>query len=306
MTATVPGQRTPLAAAFAGSRPPDASGQQPSDGDQARLDDELRRAWTTGRQTWPDLDVSAERFAAHLGRVAGAAERPLAIIGELATSDLYLAVAALDGGDRALTVFEGYTFGEIQAAAATVRASGSDVEEAKQVIRTLLFVADQPRAPAIAEYAGRGSLRGWVRVIATRELLRMRRRQRTEIPLEEYILHELETQPDAEIVRFKDAYRAQVGDALREALERLDTRERLLLRYQLCDRLSIDDIGAIYQVHRATAARWLSKARATLIELTKEQLSILLSVDPGEADSILRLVQSQLDVSLERRLREDG
>jgi RNA polymerase sigma-70 factor (ECF subfamily) len=70
--------------------------------------------------------------------------------------------------------------------------------------------------------------------------------------------------------------------------------------------LSISDIGAIYQVHRATAARWLSKARATLIDLTKEQLAILLSVEPGETDSILRLVQSQLDVSLERRLRDDG
>jgi len=233
-------------------------------------------------------------------------DEPLAVIGELATSDLYLAVATLEGVDRALTVFEEHTFGEIQAAAAALRASESDLEEAKQVIRTLLFVADGARGPAVAQYAGRGSLRGWVRIIATRELLRMRRQERKEIPLEEYILHDLETQPDARIVRLKDAYRAQVADALRDALERLDTRERLLLRYQICDRLSISDIGAIYQVHRATAARWLSKARATLIDLTKEQLAILLSVEPGETDSILRLVQSQLDVSLERRLRDDG
>jgi RNA polymerase sigma-70 factor (ECF subfamily) len=303
MTATVPGRR-PLAAAFTTSLPSSAR-QQPSEIDQARLETEIERAWTTARQTWPDLEVSAERFASHLGRVAGAGE-PTAVIGDMATSDLYLAVAALEGSDRALTLFERHTFGEVQAAAAAIRASESDLEEAKQAIRTLLFVAAGPSGPAVAEYAGRGSLRGWVRVIATRELLRMQRRQRKEIPLEEYILHDLETQPDAQIVRLKDAYRSQVADALRGALERLELRERLLLRYHICDHLSIDDIGAIYQVHRATAARWLSKARSTLIELTVEQLAILLSVEPTEADSILRLVQSQLDVSLERRLRDEA
>lgn len=305
MTTTVPGQRTPLAAAFSESAV-ERDHQPPYERDAARLEKALELAWTRARETWPELDVPAARFAAHLGRAARGTADPVAAVQELATSDLYLACAALDGGERALTHFESHTFGEIQSAGAALRASETDVEEAKQVIRTQLFVADGPRGAAIAEYAGRGSLRGWVRVIATRELLRMRRRQRKEIPLEEYILHDMETQPDAAIARLEDVYRTQVADALREALTRLDIRERLLLRYHICDQLSIDDIGAIYQVHRATAARWLSKARSTLLELTKEQLAILLSVEPGEADSILRLVQSQLDVSLERRLRDDG
>lgn len=304
MTATVPGQRTPLAAAF--DEAVASAGHQPtSERDVARLEAELQHAWTAARDAWPDLDVGAARFAAHLGRVAGQADDPVEAVRELATSDLYLACAALEGSERALALFEVHTFGEVQAAAAALRASEADVDEAKQAIRTQLFVADGPRDAAIAEYAGRGSLRGWVRVIASRELLKMRRRRQKDIPLEDHILHEMTTQPDAAIARLKDAYRAQVADALREALRRLDTRERLLLRYNLCDQLSIDDIGAIFEVHRATAARWLTKARSSLVELTKEQLAVLLSVEPGEADSILRLVQSQLDVSLERRLRDD-
>ena len=52
------------------------------------------------------------------------------------------------------------------------------------------------------------------------------------------------------------------------------------------------------------AAVWLGKARSALLSLTKERLAIILSVDPGETDSILRLVQSQLDVSL-RQLMAD-
>lgn len=304
MTATVPGQRSPLVAAFIGS-PAGVDGAAPLAGTDAQLEAQLEHAWTTARTIWTDLDVPAARFAEHLGRAARGSPDPGAIVGDLAISDLYLACAALDRSERALALFESYTFGEIQAAAAALRVSESDLEEVKQVLRAQIFVGDGARAPALAEYAGRGALRGWVRVIATRELLRMRRRHKNEVPFEEHILDHFEAVPDPEIARLKDTYRAQVADALRTALERLDTRERLLLRYQICDHLSIDDIGAIYQVHRATAARWLSKARSALVELTREQLAILLSVDPGEADSILRLVQSQLDVSLERRLRGD-
>jgi RNA polymerase sigma-70 factor, ECF subfamily len=305
MTATEPGQRYPLAAAFTATGVA-ASGDLPtSEIGLARLEAQLQRLWSSAHDVWPDLDVPAERYAAHLGQITGGASDRAAVLGELATSDLYLACAAMQGSDQALTMFEGHTFGEIHAAGAALRASDTDVEEVKQVIRTQLFVSDDERQAAIADYAGRGSLRGWVRVIATRELLRMRRRSKKEVPLEETILRDLESQPDPEIAHLKDVYRYQVASALREALERLEVRERLLLRYHVCDHLSIDEIGAIYQVHRATAARWLSRARSALVNLTTEQLAILLSVEPAEADSIIRLVHSQLDVSLERRLRDD-
>jgi len=306
MTATEPGQAYPLANAFVASlTSADRAGAE-SAATLAQLDEGIERAWSAARGEWPDLDIAPTRFAAHLGVAASGAPDPIASLGDLATSDLFLACAALAGNERALSQFESHTFGEIDAAAASLRAPDSDVEEVKQIVRTQLFVAQGQRSPVVADYAGRGSLRGWVRVIATRELLRMRRKARKEIPLEEHILHDLETQGDPEIDRLKQAYRGQVASALREAIDLLDVRDRLLLRYQICDHLSIDAIGAIYQVHRATAARWLSKAREALVDLTKERLAILLSLDPGDTDSILRLVQSQLDVSLERRLRDES
>jgi RNA polymerase sigma-70 factor, ECF subfamily len=298
-----PVQRYPLADAFLQSLPSDLD-PEAAEVSRAALDRQLADAWTVARGEWPDFDVPSATFAAHVGRVAAGGNDPTTSLEDLAISDLYLACAALHVSGRALTAFEAHTFGEIHSAAAALRASDADVEEVKQVIRTQLFVSDGQRPPSVADYAGRGSLRGWVRVIATRELLRMKRKVRKEIPLEEYILHDQETHGDPELDRLKQAYREQVANALREAVGQLEIRERLLLRYQICDRLSIDEIGAIYQVHRATAARWLGKARSALLALTKERLAIVLSVDPGETDSILRLVQSQLDVSLESRLRD--
>jgi len=304
MAAKEPVQSCPLAEAFLESfLSPDVD-RAVLDASRAALDQQLADAWAAARDAWSDLDVPSAEFAGHVGRIAAGAEDPAASIRELATNDLYLACAAVHGEARALSAFESHTFGEIHSAAAALRAVDADVEEVKQIIRTQLFVSNGQRPPVVADYAGRGSLRGWVRVIATRELLRMRRKSRKEIPLEEYILHDQETQGDPELDRLKHAYREQVASALRDAIEHLETRERLLLRYQICDRLNIDEIGAIYQVHRATAARWLGKARSALLALTKERLAIILSVDPGETDSILRLVQSQLDVSLESRLRD--
>ena len=77
----------------------------------------------------------------------------------------------------------------------------------------------------------------------------------------------------------------------------------MLLRYQLIDGLTIDEIGALSRVHRATAARWLATIRDGLVERTRELLGEALGVDSVEAASIVRMVQSQLDVSVIRHLQ---
>jgi hypothetical protein len=40
----------------------------------------------------------------------------------------------------------------------------------------------------------------------------------------------------------------------------LSRRDRNLLRYQYFDHLTVDDIGALHRVHRATAARGVARA----------------------------------------------
>jgi RNA polymerase sigma-70 factor (ECF subfamily) len=74
------------------------------------------------------------------------------------------------------------------------------------------------------------------------------------------------------------------------------------MRQQCLDGLSIDDLGGLHGVHRATAARWLQKARETLLKETKKNLMKRLGISLAEVDSILRILQSRLDLSLERAL----
>jgi RNA polymerase sigma-70 factor (ECF subfamily) len=88
------------------------------------------------------------------------------------------------------------------------------------------------------------------------------------------------------------------------ALGRLESRERNLLRLHHVHGLSMDAVGATYQAPRSTVARWIVRARERLLTLTREELTARLGLTPGELDSMLRLVCSQLDVSL-RQLMTD-
>lgn len=67
--------------------------------------------------------------------------------------------------------------------------------------------------------------------------------------------------------------------------------------------LGIDRIAAIYGVHRATAARWVTAARANLTQAIHKILATELGVAQSGVDDLLPLVESQLELSLERLLR---
>ena len=79
-------------------------------------------------------------------------------------------------------------------------------------------------------------------------------------------------------------------------------RERSLLRMSLIDGLSIDEIAPMYQVHRATVARWLEAARERLAAVTRSRLAQALKLEPDAVDSLLASVQNGFDLSLSQAL----
>jgi len=255
-----------------------------------------------GSNAWPEVEVTPEDLARHLARHmppgGGAAE-----LAALRGADLYLACACASGDQGAMLVFERTYFGEVDAAAARLRAGTALAVEVKQMLRNILFVADGPRPAAIADYAGRGDLRGWIRVTAVRELQRLLVKDRREVRLDdEAFLDVLSPAQDPELAWLRDRYRTELAESVRVALATTPARERSLLRYQLIDGLSIDQIGALHGVHRATAARWLAHARAAILERARAELMRRLGAAAEEIDSIIRLVHSRLDVSAERIL----
>jgi RNA polymerase sigma-70 factor (ECF subfamily) len=251
---------------------------------------------------WPGLQVDPALIVEFIAqRLAGA--DLAAALATAPAADLVLAAACMAQEPTAHAAFDA-VLSEVDAAGASTRSPPDLVEDVKQVIRVQLLVAKGDKLPGIVGYRGKGPLRGWVRITATRELIRHQRKLARERPTERPLDEALGDAGDPMLSQLKAEYRTEFAAALREAIAEIDAEDRTLLRQQIVDQLSIDEIGAAFGVHRATAARWLLRARGALVTATRGRLAARLKLSVDEIDSVIRLVQSQLDASVVRYLRD--
>jgi RNA polymerase sigma-70 factor, ECF subfamily len=248
---------------------------------------EIAELHRLGQAAWPTVELPPDAFAAYLATRDGTAAR---------APDLYIACACARGDAAAIQRFEEAYFDEVRAIVTRLAGDPALADEALQQLRAKLFVADA-RERGIANYAGRGDLRGWFKVAATRvtlTLLRTRRKAEDMSALGNVAAPE----PDPELAVMRERYAADANDAIREAFGELEPRERNLLRQYYTDGLGIDALGKLYGVHRATAARWLDHARTKLEKRVRAVLVKRLGVTTATADSILALVRSDLHITL--------
>jgi RNA polymerase sigma-70 factor (ECF subfamily) len=270
-----------------------------------------RRLWAIvaeGRAAWPALAVDAQRVVAFIARHATAELADAALDG-LRPADLYLACACAHQMPGAIAAFDRDYMREVDVALQRMRIGPPRLHDVQQLVRQRLFVgggtAGQPTGPGkIAEYGGRGDLRRWVRSVAVRTCLNELRKGRREILVDDEQLiaqHAIATD-DPEIEYMKRTYAHEFREAFGMALGQLGAREQTLLRYHHVDGLNIDEIGAIYRIHRVTAFRWIEKAKELLARSTLEILRGRLKLAASELDSVLRMIRSQIHLSLVRHL----
>lgn len=259
-------------------------------------DDHVTTALTTARAAWPDVALADERF---VERAAAVDARALAAH----AADLFLAWACGDGDPAALRHFDDEVLRPAAAAVRSIDPSPAFADEVRQRVRERLLVGEG--TPQILQYAGRGALRAWVGVTTVRAALMLRRstRRQREVPEDEWAgALALATTGNPELELLKRQHAAAFGAALRDAAVGLEPRLRAVLAMHFVEDLTIDQIGAAYAVHRATAARWIQRARELLFEGTRARLIERLQLSPTEVDRITALVQSQVDVSLSQLL----
>jgi RNA polymerase sigma-70 factor (ECF subfamily) len=195
--------------------------------------------------------------------------------------------------------FETQLVPQIDVALRRLRLAGGTADEVKQALRVELLADGK-----IADFAGRGELAAWVRVSATRKALKLVRRADREETLDEILLdHWPSSTPDPAGKHLRSTYTAELKRAIREAFSALEVRQRNLLRQHILDELTIDDLARLYRVHRATCARWLADARADLGKLTRKKLLASLKVPSGDLDSLLRFLDSDIELSISRILQ---
>jgi RNA polymerase sigma-70 factor (ECF subfamily) len=266
------------------------------------LDALLQAQLAAAHAAWPNLPISDSTFVCCLAERSTEGRMP-----ELAcASDLFLVCACTQGLPAAREAFH-TTYAPVVARVLARRgASPAQLQDAKQAVFEKLLVADATGRARISDYKGHGKLKGWVSSIAATTLLMLQRTttRRRERPHDddELVANAIDDGP--ELRYLKQRYKAPVEAAIVQALSQLTDRERVLLRLHLCDSMSIDRLGVMYGVNRSTAARWLASARDALLTGSRAEIRQSLKLSLSECDSVLKLVNSQLDISVARHLRE--
>jgi len=263
----------------------------------------LRDLVASGRAAWPTVVQSDEDFVAYVAARLPPHQAPSQALLTIHGADLYLACGLARGLTTALREFELKVLPQVDPAAARL-GEEAFVSELKQVVREKLFVAAGAAPPKIVEYQGRGALVSWVRAAAIRLGLNLLRDAARYEPreLEADDLPSPGAGPEVELMKARHG--ADVATAFRSVFASLSVQERNVLRLHFLDGLNIDQIGAMLRVHRATAARWISRARDALVERLRHQLAETLKVSSAECQSLIALVESRLDLSLHRWLRD--
>ncbi len=94
--------------------------------------------------------------------------------------------------------------------------------------------------------------------------------------------------------------RHELGDG--GAGQRPDDAQQPQHRLHHLDGLTIDELSALKRVHRSTIARRIARCCELLATNTHARLVERLGLPPSQVDSVMRLVRSQLELSLERWL----
>jgi RNA polymerase sigma-70 factor (ECF subfamily) len=257
-----------------------------------------------------EAQVARADLARYLG--AHAAAEPLLrgeVPEEVAAAELGL-VCALRRGDRAAAaIFERRYVTPLETTLARMRLDQARLDEVKQRVRAKLLVPDETGAMRVEGYAGQGRLTGLVQVVATRAAIDVARDAGRAEALGDEDLLAAGGARDPELEAIRAEARATFSEAFQVALQRLVSRDRNLLRLHLLGGVTLDQLAAMYGVHRATVVRWLSSARAQVLATTRATLRERLQLRPSELESLLGLAESRLDLSVERMLRtlpDDG
>lgn len=250
---------------------------------------------------WPSIERSPHEFATFLRddiiprMKSGSPE-------ELHADDLFLVWACRAGDERAWRELDRAFLAKVGAYVSRIDPSPSFGDEIRQRLAEKLMHGREGGVAKLAQYTGLGPLAGWLRVAAVREAHNARRDRKPNV--DAYDAPLVDGGDDPELLLLKQRYASEFKTAFASVLASLTADERNVLRLHYLDGLTIEEVGRAYGVSRATAARHIAAARERIIDAVNAALRAKLGQGGPDADSMLALVKSQLDLSLKRHFEK--
>jgi RNA polymerase sigma factor (sigma-70 family) len=152
-------------------------------------------------------------------------------------------------------------------------------------------------------FHGRSSLATWLRAVLAQRLVdRARARTRTAPLPDEEPAAPAQPAPDPD----RDRYLVLIHAAFRDALARLDARDRLRLLYYYAQGLTLAQTGRLLREHEASVSRHLSSARKTIRREVERQLREA-ALDPNEIERCFAYVTEDAGpLDLDRLLNDSA
>lgn len=255
----------------------------------------VQQIYQQGRLQWPSIALSADAFDGYMARISDGKGASTQM--RVHAADLYLCCACAQGDAGAARLFQREAQAVVHDAISRVCRDHDFISETLQEFWKKLLVGPQAR---VLHYRGRGPLQAWLRVAAARLAIDRHRTERTVLGRATDLgecLAEQELAPETTLTRAR--FQVPFRDALRLAVAALSNKERNLLRMHLLGRCTIDQIGRAYNVHRATAARWLEQAREHIVSYVRRDLQLKGNrLTESEFYSVARVVGTELEFEI--------
>ncbi len=270
-----------------------------TDADGPRVDAFL----AAGRAAHPMVESVPEAALRRVLEAQGVVDAPG--LEALDAGEVWLACGCAAQDRAALAAFEERYVRPLRTSLRAVVPEDARLDEVLQALRVRLLMHDgDVSAVRLLGYAGQGRLQGFVKVVAVRIARDLARSERRHVPdVDASAIAELvDRELGIDLQAAQSEQRALVKAALQHAIEQLPANERGLLRMSVSEGASIDYIAALHDVHRSTAARWLVRIRARIAESTLAILREQTSSTDTQLESLLRGLDSRLELSLSRVL----
>lgn len=260
---------------------------------------------------WPGVALPLEAFSVYLAArwpaLTSAVEAPRSGDPDVTTrmSDLYLACACSRADAEALRVFDRDVLRVAVPALRAMKQGQDFVDEVLQRARERLLVGSAEHRPRIEDYGGQGPLARWVRVMVVRLGLQLLRDRDVPLPDDAGRGGEPASR-DPEREHLQARYAAWFKQAIKRVFAEVEGEDRRLLEMMVQERLSLSEIGERLGVNKSTISRRLTAIRVHVFDAVQRLARAELRVGDEEYASLVRLLQSQLDLSLGLTRRRPG
>jgi RNA polymerase sigma-70 factor, ECF subfamily len=253
---------------------------------------EPEQAFADGARAWPTVQLEPEVFARYLADRSDAAPAHV--------SDMYLACAALEGKREAHAEFEKHFIANVQTYIARVSVERAVVDEVQQQLRMQLLLGDTEKKPKLREYAGRGPLGAWLRMVAVRTALNHLRSVGTVLESDQ---DGVGIASDAELAYAQARSDTVFAQAFKKVLDDVTPEARAILRFHYMGGMTMDQLATMFNTSRSGIARRIAEAREAILANTERVLREEHGLAPSRIASMVRRADSQLNVTISKLLK---